>query len=111
MPLKGLLITLALISSSCAGLPQKPNVELGVIDYPSAQVITNMTGSKSFQKIQMPSDVTYKAVLQATVTDGARVPLSTYDRAICFKPNYWQAVQDYVNALNRYIENSCQATH
>ncbi len=102
-------ILLAASLFSCAtimpGAPTKPNVELGIIDYPNSEVITNMTGARSFQKIQsVPS---YSAVVQAIVASGNRVPLASYHKAICFKPVYWQTTQNYINALVRYIQNHC----
>lgn len=102
---KILLIISASSLFACAPLPAKPNVELGVIDYPSGEVIVNMTGAKSFDRIQsVPS---YAQVAKAIAASGNRVPLASYDRAIAFKPAYWQAVQDYMNSLVRYIQSHC----
>lgn len=104
---KVLLIIFSLLLASCASLPKKPNVELGVIDYPSGEVIVNMTGAPAMQRIQsVPS---YRTVANAIAASGNRVPLSTYDRAIAFKPAYWSEVQNYMNSLVRYINNHCQA--
>ena len=103
---KILPVILAASLSSCASLPKKPSVELGVIDYPSGEVIVNMTGGASLSKINsVPS---YHAVASAIVSGGNRVPLASYDRAIAFKPAYWSAVQNYMNALVVYIQNHCQ---
>jgi len=76
-----------------------------VIDYPNGEVIVNMTGGAGFQT--MRSIPTYRTVVSAIITDGHRVPLASYDRAIAFKPAYWTAVQNYMNSLVRYIQNNC----
>jgi hypothetical protein len=109
MRLKELLIICSLLSS-CALMPDappKPSVELGVIDYPAGQVVTNMTGGKSFKKIDSVETATYRNVMAAIVSGGKRVPLASYDRAICFKPDWWGAEQNYIHALERYIQNHC----
>lgn len=106
MRLKALVIIFSACLCACASLPKKPSVELGVIDYPSDQVIVNMTGSAAMARISsVPS---YHTVAAAINSSGQRVPLADYDRAIAFKPVYWQAVQDYMNSLVRYINNHCQ---
>lgn len=111
MPQKALLIILVNSFFGCAVLspsaPKAPSVELGVIDYPASQVVVNMTGAKSFRGIDSVQGANYRAVVNAIVSTGKRVPLSTYDRAIAFKPTYWQAVQDYMNALTQFIQNHC----
>lgn len=89
------------------GAPQKPSVELGIIDYPSDSVIANMTGGRSFQSINSVESATYKNVATAILTGGKRVPLASYDRAICFRPAWWGIEQGYVHALERYIVNHC----
>ncbi len=97
-----------ILASSCASAPQKPSVELGVIDYPNNQVIVNMTGNPAFKSIRESFTApSYKSVITAVIASRNRVPLASYDRAICFKPTYWQAVQDYMNSLVRYIQNNC----
>ncbi len=105
MRLPRALLIIFLISG-CASIPKAPSVELGVIDYPNGEVIVNMTGNKSLQAIKSVDMATYRAVARAILA-GGRVPLASYDRAICFKPTYWQAVQDYMNALVRYLQNHC----
>lgn len=102
-----LIISASSILVSCAGAPQKPNVELGVIDYPHGEVIVNMTDAKSFSKINSVEEAKYRAIARAVVASGGRVPLASYDRAIAFKPLEWEKVQNYLNSLTRYIQNNC----
>lgn len=98
-----------ILLTSCASLPEKPSVELGVIDFPAGQVVTNMTGAKSFKKIDSTAKATYPNMVRAIVLGGSRVPLASYDRAICFKPDFWQTEVEYIHDLERYIVSHCSA--
>lgn len=91
----------------CASLPQKPSVELGVIDYNADQVVVNQTGGKSMSRIDSVEKAGYRNVVQAVVDGGNRVPLASYDRAIAFKPDAWQTEVNYIHSLERYIQNHC----
>lgn len=108
---KVLLIISVSSLSACAILspsaPKAPSVELGVIDYTAGQVIVNKTGSRSFQNIDSIEAANYRSVVKAISEGGNRVPLSTYNRAIAFKPVYWTAVQNYMNELTTFIRNHC----
>lgn len=105
---KILLAILVSILSACGHAPSPPNVELGVIDYPSNEVIVNMTGNTDLN--QMKSLPSYDHVVDQIVAKGNRVPLASYDRAIAFKSNYWKMVQDYIDSLERYIKNHCSGS-
>jgi len=78
-----------------------------VIDYHAAQVVVNMTGGASFRNITSVAKATYPNVVRAIVSGGKRVPLSSYDRAVCFKPDYWQQEINYIHGLERYIRDHC----
>jgi hypothetical protein len=107
MRLKAFPITCSLLLTACGGAPIKPSVDLGVIDYPRAQVIENQTGGASISKINTFDKASHANVVKAIATGGQRVPLSTYDRAICFKPDSWNVEIAYVHSLERYISNHC----
>jgi len=98
--------TLAALTS-CGGAPVKPSVELGVIDYPANQVIENMSGGASFKKIDAITKATAQNVTRAVVSTGNRVPLSSYDKAICFRPDWWDVEVNYIHSLERYISAHC----
>lgn len=97
----------SLLLASCGGAPVKPSVELGVIDYPRNQVIENMTGGQSFKRIDSVEKATARNVTAAVFTGGSRVPLESYDKAICFRPDWWNVEVNYVHSLERYIQNHC----
>lgn len=103
--------TLALLSllslTSCAGAPEKPSFELGVIDYPAGQVIVNETNGKSMQRIDSVAKASHANVIRAIVAGGQRVPLASYDRAIAITPDNWTIFINYVHALERYAQNHC----
>lgn len=115
MPLKMSLTTSSLliaafalfVLTSCGGAPVKPSVELGVIDYPANEVIENMTGGASFKKIDAIPKATAANITHAVVSTGNRVPLASYDKAICFRPDWWDVEVNYVHALERFITNHC----
>lgn len=67
--------------------PDKPEVLIGVVDYPREEVIEGRSGS----------DI-----------DPVRVPLSTYDKATCFKPDQWELVQNYIHEMEAYIRGGCK---
>lgn len=108
MTLRLLLLTTFSLLASCAGAPVKPSVELGVIDYPSNEVIENMTGGASFRSINSIPKATAASVTRAVVSTGNRVPLSNYDKAICFQPDWWDVEVNYIHSLERYITAHCQ---
>lgn len=88
--------------------PQKPSIELGVIDFAAGEVVVNMTANPSFKSIQHSTSApSYREVFAAVVTNGNRVPLASYDKAVAFKPAQWTLVQNYMNALVRFIQNHC----
>lgn len=95
-----------LILCGCGSMPKKPSVEIGVIDYPAGEVITNVT---SGDKIKTVEQLSYKAIATPIVTDNpflsVRVPLERYDKAICFKPDSWELLIDYLHGLERCIKN------
>lgn len=107
MRLRALLIICSLLTGCFAGAPVKPSVELGVIDYPSNQVIENMSGGASFKPIDSILKASAKSVTRAIAVTGNRVPLENYDKAICFQPDWWDVEVNYVHALERYISAHC----
>lgn len=107
LPVITALIIFALVVSACGSAPTKPSFTLGVIDYPASQVIENQTGGRSMQAINSSAKATYANVASAIAAGGARVPLSTYDKAISIKPDQWTIFINYVHGLERYITNHC----
>lgn len=108
---RAFLVLCSITLAACSSLPQKPSVELGIIDYPAGQVIVNMTGGKSFSAMRNASSfmaASYYPLAQAIVTGGQRVPLASYDRGITFKPTEWQKEINYVHSMERYIQAHCQ---
>jgi len=108
MRLRALAIIYSFLLTGClAGAPIKPSVELGVIDYPANEVIENMTSGKSFKTIDVVIKASARNVTSAVVSGGNHVPLSDYDKAICFQPDWWDVEVNYIHALERYISNHC----
>jgi hypothetical protein len=69
----------------CSSMPEKPTVEMGDVDFPAGEVITRKsTGSEA----------------------SVRAPLSTYDKATCFKPREWEKEKAYIKLLEHFA-NAC----
>lgn len=71
----------SLLLASCQTMPEKPIVEVGGVDYPADQVIAGLSDG---------SDPVH------------RVPLSTYDKATCFKPKEWEREKVYIKLLEDF---------
>lgn len=81
-------------------MPEKPTVELGVIDYPRNEVITEIAGPE----VKSSEDLKYEKI---KANASVRKPLSSYDKAVCFVPDAWVPVQTYMHLLENYIKTSC----
>jgi hypothetical protein len=86
MQLKTWLVVSLVVASSGCKIPQKPSVEIGVLDIPSREVITFVDDQE----------------------EPKRVPLESYDKATCFKPDAWEQVQVYIDLLEDYVRNRCK---
>lgn len=78
---------LVLISSllvGCGGLPEKPQINLCIIDYASQQMSCTTTGANPVS---------------------TRIALASADKYTCVSPDDWKAIQDYMNALVQDITN------
>lgn len=95
------------ILTSCGGLPIKPQVTLGVIDFPAGQVIENTTNGQKMKNVDSFEKATARKITSAIIFDGNRVPLSSYDKAICLTPDWWNVEVNYIHSLERYISNHC----
>lgn len=88
-------------------MPIKPSVVLGVVDFPVSQVIENTTNGQKMQEINSFAKATAQNIRKAAMFDGTRVPLSSYDKAICFKPDSWNVEVNYLHSLERFIRDHC----
>lgn len=68
--------------STCASMPEKPVVPMGVLDVPAGIVREGLTGE---------DDISHKPILD-------------YDRASCFKPPAWEKVTVYISLLEIYAK-------
>lgn len=96
MLLKILPVTFSLLLlSGCNSMPEKPTVELCVIDYPSMEGIC-VTTTKDTQAREV--------ALQSLISMAQRrVPLAQMDRSVCFAPVEWEKVQNYIDKLEEAL--------
>lgn len=99
MPLKRLLIIFSLVG--CANLPEKPTLELCLIDYPRQEVICGLTNKIETAEYQEVVD----KIMAAQVY---RQPLSYVDRGVSLRPPEWEKLENYRKALERYAREKCQ---
>lgn len=104
---KVLPIICSALVSACGANPIKPSVVVGVVDYPAGQVIENTSNGQAVKRIDSIEKASAQNVRKAIMFDGNRVPLSLYDRAICFKPEHWNVEVNYLHSLERYIRDHC----
>lgn len=70
-----------LLLSGCASIPEKPVVEVGVIDYPRLEIMIGLSDGSDLIR---------------------HIPLSNYDKATCFRPESWEAMRVYLKLLEEY---------
>jgi hypothetical protein len=103
MRLAVLLVTSSIIIG-CGTLPEKPVIEICLIDYPRAEVICGLTDSNSLQNASY-EEIRTKA-MQAS--DVVRKPLIYVDKAVALIPAEWEKIENYRKALERYAREQCQ---
>lgn len=104
---KFLMVLTALSFTACGSLPvpEKPKVEMGIIDYPRGEIITNKIDST---KIESHKQLRYTPLVKAIMASKyKRVPIKDYDKAIAFKPASWEQIQNYIDKLEDYARNRC----
>lgn len=82
--LKRFLAISSLFLAGCGGLPNKPTINLCIIDYASQQLSCTTTGANPVS---------------------ARIPLASADKYTCVSPDDWAAIQNYMNALVQQLQN------
>lgn len=86
-------------------VPVKPKIEMGVIDAPALEVITNKVKTNELTNSEA---LTYGALSKKIKAAGrVRVPIMDYDKAIAIKPKEWSSLEDYRGALEDYVRNHC----
>jgi hypothetical protein len=102
-----LVIVSSALAAACAGLPDRPAVDLCTIDLPRAQLICSPTGD-----VKSVDDATYSKIVRMVENhpQRKRIPLERSDRYICFAPDDWQKVSVYMKSLRDYAQQAkaCQ---
>lgn len=103
-----ILISTSLSLSSCKtlpGAPDKPNVEICIINYPKGTAYCGMTSKLD---IQSAKDLKYDVILTANYVNGYEKPIDQLDKSICQNPENWKLTQDYIDRLENYIGHQCK---
>lgn len=106
LPLKLLITLLSLSIISCAGLPERPNPEICVVDYPA---LVGYCGHPDPSKFKTAADLKYDNVIKEVMAskDVEAKPLSYLNKAVCQTPPNWEITQNYVDDLVVYAHNNC----
>lgn len=92
----------------CAGVPAKPKIELCLVDYPATEVICGVTTKESIDKLRSAPDYTQlRRLVMAASTE--RKPLAYIDRGVALIPSEYEKLKNYIDELNIYIEQQCNA--
>lgn len=106
--LQRVFLTVLIVSLAACGslpVPEKPKVEMGIIDYPRGEIITNRLDTT---KIESVKQLRYSSLVKAIMASKyKRVPIKEYDRAIALKPKSWEQIQNYIDKLEDYARNRC----
>lgn len=95
---KILLVTFSLLAVGCNHMPDKPIVELCVIDYPRSEGICVTTTKDTAAR---------EVALQSLIAMAQRrVALSQMDKSVCFAPAEWEKVQNYIDKLEEALKRS-----
>lgn len=79
-------------------MPEKPTVELCVIDYPRMEGIC-VTTTKDIKAREI--------ALQSLIAMAQRrVALAEMDKSVCFAPAEWEKVQNYIDKLEEALRRS-----
>lgn len=77
-----------LFLSACAGVPPAPEGKIHTIDYPRRELTCATVGRGS--------------------ENCPRIPLPQADKYVCFQPDYFGEILDYIDELRRLAKERCQ---
>jgi hypothetical protein len=98
------LLATAFSLCACAGVPEKPDVEICSIDIGS-----NIGRCARTKQVQTVEDAEYHALLRRTEMTAVRhIPLSQMDKFLAFSPDDWAKVAIYMKVLREHAEQSCK---
>ena len=101
------LTTLLIIFSfiGCTGAPEKPQLELCIIDYANSVAQCGLTSKKFYSTLKGREYAQIKNTLNKDVEEK---PLSYLHKAIALTPDNYKLLKDYIDALNTYITEECK---
>lgn len=102
------IFSLALVG--CGMLPEKPKVELCTLDVPAQEAICGTTGGASDEQLKLVPKMNAAAAFGVMTYNSQvmRKPITYVDRGVALRPDEWVKARNYIDALERYIELSCQ---
>lgn len=83
-----LILWIIVILSGCAGVPATPKGNIHTIDYPRRELTCASVGPDS--------------------KNCPRLPLSQGDKYVCFAPDYFGEILNYIDELRRLAKERCQ---
>ena len=98
------LFSLSIVA--CSSLPEKPMLEICVLDVPAQE---GMCGFPKGSNFRTSSDAKYDQMVYEIKSSlsADRFPLAYLDKAIALRPYYYQALVKYVAELEKQARKSC----
>lgn len=109
LPVLFSIITITISGCGHLPLPDKPKIEMGVIDASDKNNVQVISNKLNTQKVVSEDQLNYKALVKALIESKfVRKPVAEYDKAIVIPPKSWEALENYRNKLEDYARNRCQ---
>lgn len=104
--IKPLTILFLIFSCACIALPEKPDVELCILDVQNREASCGTTNGSEFKSAD---EATYNRLWGMLMRSSAvRQPIEYIDHGVCLRPSQWGVLQKYTHSLEIFIQTRCK---